>query len=66
MSLQCVNVYRYTGIINKTYTDKNGVTQSDFYRFCPDGVHPHSDSTGHSNRVIAGVYINALRGILYN
>ena len=40
--------------------------QSDFYRFCPDGVHPHSDSTGHPNKVIAGVYINALRGILYN
>ena len=64
MSLQCVNVYRYTGIINNTYTDKNGVTQSDFYRFCPDGVHPHTDLTGHSNRVIAGVYINALRGII--
>ena len=65
LSLQCVNVYQYTGIINKTYTDNSGNTQSDFWRFCPDGVHPHTDSTGHSNRVIAGVYINALRGICY-
>ena len=65
-SLQCVNVYQHTGIVNKSYTDNSGNTQSDFFRFCPDGVHPHSDSTGHSNRIIAGVYINALRGILYN
>ena len=64
MSLQCVNVYQYTGLINKSYTDKNGITQSDFYRFCPDGVHPHTDLTGHSNRVIASVYINQLRGIV--
>lgn len=64
-SLQCVNVYQYTGIINKSYTDNNGNTQSDFNRFCPDGVHPHSDLTGHSNRVIAGVYINQLWGILH-
>lgn len=64
MSLQCVNVYKYTGIINKTYTDKNGNEQSDFYRFCPDGVHPHTDLTGRSNRIIAGVYINQLRGIV--
>lgn len=63
-SLQCVNVYQYTSIINKSYTDKNGITQTDFYRFCPDGVHPHSDLTGHSNRVIASVYINQLRGIV--
>lgn len=64
-SLQCVNVYQYTGIINKSYTDNNGTTQSDFFRFCPDGVHPHSDLTGKSNRVIAGIYINQLKGILY-
>ena len=64
LSLQCVNVYKYTGIINKTYTDKNGITQSDFYRFCPDGVHPHTDLTGRSNRIIASVYINQLRGIV--
>ncbi len=40
--------------------------QSDFYRFCPDGVHPHSDSTEHSNKIITDIYINALKGILYN
>ena len=63
-SLQCVNVYQYTGLINKSYTDKNGITEKDFNRFCPDGVHPHSDSTGHSNRIIANIYINQLRGIV--
>ena len=64
MSLQCVNVYQYTGLINKSYTDKNGITEKDFNRFCPDGVHPHTDLTGRSNRIIAGVYINQLRGIV--
>ena len=64
MSLQCVNVYQYTGLIHKSYTDKNGIKETDFNRFCPDGVHPHSDSTGRSNRIIAGVYINQLRGIV--
>lgn len=49
-----VNVYKYTGIRNF-----NG----DFNLFCPDGVHPHSDTTGESNRIIAGIYINELNGI---
>lgn len=54
-----VNVYKYTGIRNMTI---NGVC--DYNSFCPDGVHPHSDTTGESNRIIAGVYINELRGIV--
>ena len=58
---QCVDVYKYTGIYNRNLAAGN-----DYQIFCPDNVHPHSDSTGRSNRIIAGVYINALRGILYN
>lgn len=54
-----VNVYKYTGIRNMT---SNGVC--DYNAFCPDGVHPHSDTTGESNRIIAGVYINELNGIV--
>ena len=58
---QCVNVYKYTGIYNR-----NVAAGNDYQIFCPDNVHPHSDSTGRSNRIIAGIYINALRGICYN
>jgi hypothetical protein len=54
-----VNVYEYTGIRN---ININGT--SDYSRFCPDGVHPHSDITGESNRIIAEIYIKELRGIL--
>lgn len=50
-----VNVYEYTGIRN---------VGGDFDKFCPDHVHPHSDPTGESNRIIAGAYINELRGIV--
>lgn len=54
-----VNVYQYTGIRNFTINNVN-----DFEAFCPDGVHPHSDETGESNRIIAGVYIKELNGIV--
>ena len=54
-----VNVYEYTGVRNISI---NGV--SDYNTFCPDGVHPHSDTTGESNRIIAGAYINELNGII--
>ena len=54
-----VNVYKYTGIRNMNI---NGVC--DYNVFCPDGVHPHSDTTGESNRIIAGAYINELNGII--
>lgn len=58
---QCVDVHKYTGLYNRNLAAGN-----DYQIFCPDNVHPHSDSTGRSNRIIAGVYINALNGILYN
>ena len=58
---QCVDVHKYTGIYNRNLAAGN-----DYQLFCPDNVHPHSDSTGRSNRIIAGVYINAIRGTLYN
>lgn len=58
---QCVEVWRHTGIYNRNLAAGN-----DYQIFCPDNVHPHSDSTGRSNRIIAGIYINALRGICYN
>ena len=35
----------------------------DWYRFCPDGVHPSSDATGNSNITIAYAYIDEFRSI---
>lgn len=58
---QCVNVYKYTGLRNYTFTSNDGVTTTDMLRFCPDGVHPASDTTGKSNRFIANVYMKELR-----
>lgn len=60
LRVNCVEVWHHTGIYNRNVGGVN-----DYQNFCPDGVHPHSDSTGHSNKIIAGVYINALRGTLY-
>jgi hypothetical protein len=57
---QCIEVHKYTGLYNRNLAAGN-----DYQLFCPDNVHPHSDSTGRSNRIIAGIYINALRGILH-
>lgn len=63
---QCINPYKYTGLRGETIVTLDGTSREDITLFCPDGVHPHSDSTGKSNRIIAGVYINQLRGILCN
>lgn len=60
LRVNCVEVWHHTGLYNRNVGGVN-----DYQNFCPDGVHPHSDSTGHSNKIIAGVYINALRGTLY-
>lgn len=60
-----VNVYKRTGLRNYSFTDNNGVTTTDMIRFCPDGVHPASDTTGLSNKIIAGIYLNELKGSLY-
>lgn len=49
--LDIVNVYEHIGEI------------SDWYAFCPDGVHPSSDATGQSNRRIADVYLQELKQI---
>jgi hypothetical protein len=62
----CVNVYKYTGLRNRTIKLPEGSFISDMYYFCPDGVHPASDTTGQSNKVIAGAYISTIRGALYN
>ena len=37
---------------------------SNVLRFCPDSVHPGSNPTGESNKRIAEIYINQLRGIV--
>lgn len=58
--LQCVNVYKYTGLRGWAIKTKDGQEIEDIVRFCPDGVHPHSDSTGESNRVIADIYCKQL------
>ena len=60
LRVNCIEVWKHTGIYNRNLPAGN-----DYQLFCPDGVHPHSDSTGHSNKIIAGVYINAIRGTLY-
>ena len=60
LRVNCVEVWKHTGIYNRNLPAGN-----DYQLFCPDGVHPHSDSTGHSNKIIAGVYINSIRGTLY-
>ena len=60
LQVKCVNIADQTGIYNRNLPAGN-----DYSLFCPDGVHPHSDSTGLSNKTIAGIYINQLRGILY-
>lgn len=62
----CVNVYKHTGLRNRTIKLPDGSFISDMFYFCPDGVHPSSDTTGKSNKVIAGAYINALYGAMYN
>lgn len=64
MGLHCVNVAEHTGLRNRTLILNDGTSVTDMRYFCPDGVHPHSDLTGKSNKVIAGVYIKELRGLL--
>lgn len=60
LRVECVEVWSRTGIYNR-----NLLAGNDYQLFCPDNVHPHSDSTGLSNKIIAGIYINHLRGTLY-
>ena len=60
LRVNCVEVWHHTGIYNRNLPAGN-----DYQLFCPDGVHPHSDTTGHSNKIIAGVYINSIQGTLY-
>ena len=60
LRVNCVEVWHHTGIYNRTVGGVN-----DYANFCPDGVHPHSDSSGRSNEIIAGVYINSIKGTLY-
>lgn len=56
-NLDIVNVYKYTGLDDTDY-------EANFFKFCPDKVHPHSHTTGESNRIIANVYIEELTRIL--
>lgn len=53
--LDIVNTYQDADIEN--------FVNSDFYSFCPDGVHPSSDYTGKSNKAIADVYLQELAKI---
>lgn len=56
-NLDIINVYKYTGLDDTDY-------ENNFNIFCPDKVHPHSHTTGESNRIIANVYIEELTRIL--
>lgn len=59
LQVKCVNVADTTGIYNRNLPAGN-----DYSLFCPDGVHPHSDSTGASNKRIRDVYVNELKGYI--
>ena len=61
----CVNVYKYTGLRNRTIRKPDGTTVSDMYWFCPDGIHPSSDPTGLSNTIIASAYIAQIKGCFF-
>ena len=65
-----VNVQDYTGITNDqlwsgtgAYTANGFTADYDASKFCPDGVHPSSDYTGKSNKVIADIYLQELAKI---
>ena len=48
------------------YSDEEG-NISMFQIYCPDGIHPHTDRTGHSNRLFNAVYTKLIRDIIsYN
>lgn len=61
----CVNVYKHTGLRNRTIRKPDGTTISDMYWFCPDGVHPSSDTTGLSNSIIASAYVAQIKGCFF-
>ena len=61
----CVNVYKHTGLRNRTIRKPDGTTISDMYWFCPDGVHPSSDLTGLSNTIVASAYIAQIKGCFF-
>ena len=64
MGFQCVNVFEHTGLVNRKIIKSDGTQTTDMAIFAPDGIHPSSDTTGESNRRIAEVYVNALKGIV--
>ena len=61
----CVNVYKHTGLRNRTIRKPDGTTISDMFWFCPDGVHPSSDTTGLSNTIIASAYVAQIKGCFF-
>ena len=61
----CVNVYKHTGLRNRTIRKPDGTTISDMYWFCPDGIHPSSDPTGLSNTIVASAYIAQIKGCFF-
>ena len=61
----CVNVYKHTGLRNRTIRKPDGTLISDMYWFCPDGVHPSSDTTGLSNSIIASAYVSQIKGCFF-
>ena len=61
----CVNVYKHTGLRNRTIRKPDGTTIPDMYWFCPDGVHPASDTTGLSNSIVASAYVAQIKGCFF-
>ena len=64
LGLQCVTPADYLGLRNRTIILPDGTSTRDMLRFCPDGIHPGSEPTGESNKRIAEIYVNALKGIV--
>ena len=61
----CVNVYKHTGLRNRNIRKSDGTIISDMYWFCPDDVHPSSDTTGLSNSIVASAYVSQIKGCFF-
>lgn len=59
-----IELYKYSPI-NCTPITVNGVQTTVFDIYCPDGVHPFSDTTGYSNAMLAQLHAKLLSSFLY-
>ena len=55
---------KYNTSFEKLYPDKDG-NITYYQKFCPDGFHPFSDPTGHSDNVLNQVFVKLLSNIVH-